>query len=57
MSTEAIRLLGDGRRGVAEEGMEAGGRGRLSYTDCYTVTTRMTPALRWAVTRAILMFH
>ena len=23
----------------------------------YTVTTRMTPALRWATVRAILMFH
>ena len=33
-----------------------GGRGRL-YTYCYTVTTRMTSALRWAVMRAILMFH
>ena len=32
------------------------GRGRL-YTYCYTVTTRMTAALRWAVMRAILMFH
>ena len=34
--------------------MEVGGRGRL-YTYRYTVTTRMTPALRWAVMRAILM--
>ena len=33
-----------------------GGRGRL-YTHRYTVTTRMTPAFRWAVRRAILMFH
>ena len=32
------------------------GRGRL-YTYCYTVTTRMTAALRWAAMRAILMFH
>ena len=32
------------------------GRGRL-YTSRYTVTTRMTSALRWAATRAILMFH
>ena len=32
------------------------GRGRL-YTYRYTVTTRMTPALRWAAMRAILMFH
>ena len=23
----------------------------------YTITTRMTPALRWAAMRAILMFH
>ena len=33
-----------------------GGRGRL-YTYRYTVTTRMTLALRWAAMRAILMFH
>ena len=26
------------------------------YTYCYTVTTRITPALRWATMRAILMF-
>ena len=32
-----------------------GGRGRL-YTCRYTVTTRMTSALRWAAMRAILMF-
>ena len=25
--------------------------------ECYTVTTRMIPALRWAATRAILMFQ
>ena len=31
-------------------------RGRL-YTYRYTVTTRMTSALRWAAMRAILMFH
>ena len=37
-------------------GMEVGGRGRL-YTYRYTVTTRITPALRWAAMRAILMFH
>ena len=36
--------------GVGEEGL------RL-YTYRYTVTTRMTPALRWAAMRAILMFH
>ena len=33
-----------------------GGGGRL-YTYRYTVTTRMTSALRWAAMRAILMFH
>ena len=36
--------------------MEVGEEGEY-YTYCYTVTTRMTPALKWAVTRAILMFH
>ena len=36
--------------------MEVGEVGRL-YTYRYTVTTRMTPALRRAVLRAILMFH
>ena len=39
--------------------MEVGGGGEGDYiliaTD--TVTTRMTSALRWAATRAILMFH
>ena len=33
-----------------------GGGGRL-YTYRYTVTIRMTYALRWAAMRAILMFH
>ena len=44
---------------VGEEGdyiHGGGGRGRL-YTYRYTVTTRMTPALRWAAIRTILMFH
>ena len=36
--------------------MEVGGRGRL-YTYRYTVTTRMTSALRGAAMRDILMFH
>ena len=36
--------------------MEVGGEGDY-YTDRYTVTTRMTPALRWAAMRTILMFH
>ena len=29
----------------------------ILYTYRYTVTTRMTPAFRWAVMTAILMFH
>ena len=35
------------------------GVGRQSefYTYRYTVTTRMTPALRWAAMRGILMFR
>ena len=33
-------------------GMEGGGGGRL-YTYRYTVTTRMTSALRWAAMKAI----
>ena len=36
--------------------MEVGEEGDY-YTYRYTVTTRMTPALRWAVLRAVLMFH
>ena len=52
-STEIIRLIGDGGGGGG--GMRyGGGRGRL-YTYRYTVTTRMTPALKWAAMRAILM--
>ena len=53
-ATETIRLIRDGEKGG--RGYGAGGRGRL-YTYCYTVTTRMTSALRWAVMRAILMFQ
>ena len=36
--------------------MEVGGEGDY-YTYRYTVNTRMTPALRWAAMRAIIMFH
>ena len=36
--------------------MEAEGEGDV-YAYRYTVTTRVTPALRWAATRAILMFR
>ena len=47
-----MRLIRDGEKG----GMEVGEEGDY-YTYRYTVTTRKTPALRWAVMRAILMFH
>ena len=36
--------------------MEVGEEDRI-YTYRYTVTTRMTAALRWAARRAILMLH
>ena len=36
--------------------MEVGEEGDC-YTYRYTVIIRMTPALRWAAMRAILMFH
>ena len=49
-----IRLIRDGEMG-GKGGMEVGEEGVYTYR--YTVTTRMTPALRWAATRAILMFH
>ena len=55
MFTETIRLLRDGEKGGGE-GVWSWGRGRL-YTYRYTVTTRMTPALRWAAMRPILMFQ
>ena len=55
MSAETIRLIGAGEKGEGGKGRE-GRRGRL-YTYHYTVTTRMTPVLRWAAMRAILMFH
>ena len=54
MSTETIRLIRDGEK-RGEEGMKVGEE-RL-YTYRYTVTSRMTSALRWAAMRAILMFH
>ena len=47
-------LLGTGRR--VEGVMELGEQGDY-YTYRYTVTTRMTPVLKWAAMRAILMFH
>ena len=36
--------------------MEVGDEGDY-YTYRYAVTTRMTPALKWAVMRTILMFR
>ena len=50
MSTETIRLIRDGEKG-GEGGMEVGEEGYIP------VSTRMTPALRQAAMRAILMFH
>ena len=46
-------LIRDGGKGG--KGVWRWGRGRLD-TYRYTVTTKMTSALRWAVMRAILMF-
>ena len=51
-STETIRLIREGR---GKRGYAGGGRGKL-YIYHYTVTTRMTPALRRAAVRSILMF-
>ena len=48
------RLIRDGEKGGP--GYGGGGRERL-YTYRYTVITRMTPALKWAAMRAILMFY
>ena len=45
-----------GGSGGEVRGYGGGGRRRL-YTYHYTVTTRMTSALRWAAVRAILMFQ
>ena len=53
--TETIRLIRDGERG-GEGVWRCGGGGRL-YNYRYTVTTRMTPALRWAAMRTIHRFN
>ena len=56
-SSETVRLIRDGEKG---EGMDRGGGaggGERLYIYRYTVITRMTPALRRAAMRAILMFH
>ena len=52
---KTIRLIRDGEKGGGGGG--GGGEEGRMYTYRYTVTARMTPALRWAVMRAILMFH
>ena len=49
-----IRLIRDGEKG--DGFMDVGEEGDC-YTYLYIVITSMTPALRWAVMRAILMFH
>ena len=51
-----MRLIRDGEKGWKGVWRCGGGRGRL-YTYRYTVTARMTSALRWAAMRAILMFQ
>ena len=51
-----VRLIRVGEKGGGEGDIEVGGEGDY-YTYRYTVTTRMDPALRRAVMRAILMFH
>ena len=50
-STETTRLIRDGEKGVCRLGK------REIYTYRYTVTTRTTPALRWAAMTPILMFQ
>ena len=46
-----------GRGEGVKGGMEVVGSGGRLYTYRYTVTIRMTYALRWAAMRAILMFR
>ena len=54
-STETIRLIRDGGGGGGEN-VDVGEEGYY-ISIAYTVTTRMTSALKWAAMRAILMFH
>ena len=60
-STETIRLIRDGEKVGGRGGRGYGGGGgwerEIMYTCRYTVTTRMTPALRRAAMRAIIMFQ
>ena len=46
-----MRLIRDG------EGVWRWGEREIIYLSLLTVNTRMTPALRWAAMRAILMFR
>ena len=55
-STETVRLIMDGQ-GVGAEKVWRWGKREIIYTYRYTVTSRMTPALRWSAMKAILMFH
>ena len=50
-----MRRIRDREKGGTTS-MEVGEEGDY-YTYRYIVTTRMTPALRWAAMRAILRFH
>ena len=50
-----MRLIRDGDKWG--KGVWRWGEREIIYTYLYTVTTRMTPALRWAPMRAILMFQ
>ena len=54
VGSEEIHKAYQGRR---EEGIWRKGKRETIYTYCYTVTTRMTLALRWVAMSAILMFH
>ena len=54
MSTKTIRLIRDGKGG-GRFNMGVGKGEILTYR--YTVTTRVTPTLRWTAMRDILMFH
>ena len=58
LSAENVGLykLTDCKTNFEGLGWEWGGE-EGDYTYRYTVTTRMTPALRWAAIGAILMFH
>ena len=53
---ETKRLIRDGEKGGGGWVYGCGERGRL-YTYRYTVTTRMTSALRWAATRVVVCGH